>query len=159
MTRVFRFKGTLYSIDTEIRKLNGMRRSSKIIVYYHDRPSKLDGELEKPRIEIRLETPASVKAAGIKRPIDLLDIKPDEIFAKSIMIRDHAERAIRATRRATTPTPFIDIERRVRALMRKTGSGSLSQYRRRYPRRFRKLRDRYELIELDKALHYVKKRV
>jgi hypothetical protein len=154
----FCFKDTLYSVDTEIRKLNGMRRPAKIIVYYHDRPGKLDGELEKPRIEIRFETPAGVKAAGIKRPIDLLGIKPDEIFTKSIMIRDHAERVIRATQHATTPTTYIDVDRRVRALFRKFGMGALSQYRKRYPRRFRKLSDRSELIEIDRTLHYVRKR-
>lgn len=154
----FYFKGTHYSVDTKIRQLNGMRRPSKIIVNYHDKPGKLDGELEKPRIEIRFETPAGVKAAGIKRPIDLLYIKPNEIFAKSVMIRDHAERIVRATRRRSTPSPFINIDRRVRAVLRKSGKGSLTQYRKLHSRRFKKLRDRRELIEIDTTLHYVKSR-
>lgn len=156
----FRFKGTHYSVDTKIRQLNGMRRPSKIIVMYHDKPGKLDGELEKPRIEIRFEKPAGVKAAGIKRPIDLLEIRLDEIFTKSVMIRDYAERSIRVTLMTYVPTPFfnIDLDRRVRTTFRKIGICPLSQYRKRYPRRFKKLRDRRELIEIDKTLHYVKKR-
>ncbi|MDR6305658.1 hypothetical protein GGQ85_003382 [Nitrobacter vulgaris] len=154
----FRFQATHYSIDTKIRQLNGQRRPSKIVVKYHDKPGKLDGELEKPRIEIRLETPAGVKATGISRPIDLLDIKPDEIFWKSVIIRDYAERAIRATRRGTTPSPFINIDRRVRAVLRKTGRGCLLEYRRLYPRRFKKLRDRRDLLEIDSTLYYLKSR-
>jgi hypothetical protein len=155
----FRYEGTQYSVDTAIRLQNGMRRPSKIVVKYHDRVGKLDGELEKPRIEIRLETPQGVRAAGIHRPSDLFDIRPNEIFAKSIMIRDHAERLIKETRRTTTPTPYIDIDKRVRTVLRKTDRGSLSQYRKRHPRRFKKLQDRRELIEIDTALHYVQKRV
>jgi hypothetical protein len=139
----------------EIRKLNGQRRPSKVLVKYHDKPGKLDGELEKPRIEIRLETPAGVKAAGINRPLDLLDIKPDEILWKSVMVRDHSERVIRATRRSHSPSPFINVDRRVRALFRKSDRASVTQYRKLHPRRFKKLSDRRELIEIDTTLHFV----
>ena len=78
------YDGSIYAIEEQGRKSKPYRQTAS----YKDRPGKLDGECDKPHFEIRLERKCAVLNANIHRPIDLLDIKPREFFARHVTIRD-----------------------------------------------------------------------
>ncbi|WP_155253488.1 hypothetical protein [Bradyrhizobium japonicum] len=140
-------KGTVYSIDTAYRK----GRLAKTTVYYSDKPGKLDGELCKPHLEIRVLTGRAVKRLGINRPIDLFKIKPRELFSKCITMRDHAEPIIKELEKSIKPHPLINIERRVRGLLKRSDHGTLTDFRKERPRQFERLRE-MDVLQINDGL-------
>lgn len=130
-------KGTVYSIDTAYRR----GRLSRTTVFYCDRPGKLDGELDKPHLEIRVLTGQAIKRLEITRPSDLFKIKPRELFAKCITMRDHAEPIIKEIKKTIKPHPLINVEKRVRGLLKRSDHGTLTDFRKERPRQFERLRE------------------
>jgi hypothetical protein len=150
------YEGTIYAIEEQGRKSKPYRQT----VSYNDRPGKLDGECDKPHFEIRLERKRAVLKAKIDRPLDLLDIKPREFFARHVTIRDHktilatiTQRLIENTVR-DMPNPHVDIEMRVRAILRRMGTGALTGFKKYFKRQFERLSD-WDCISINEALHWV----
>ncbi|MBR0986533.1 hypothetical protein [Bradyrhizobium liaoningense] len=130
-------RGTVYSIDTAYRR----GRLSRTTVFYCDKPGKLDGELNKPHLEIRVLTGQAIKRLGIARPRGLLQIKPREFFSKCITMRDHAEPMIKEMKKTMKPHPLINVDRRVRGLLNRSGHGTLTDFRKEHPRQFERLKE------------------
>lgn len=148
---------TRYSVDTVLRRSRGQRKASKIGVAYHDRPGKLDGEFEKPRYEIRLETGRAIKTMGFHTPADLLTLKPREFLAKVLTIKQHKlilEMIIQRSINAMTPHPLINAERRIRSWVRRFDVDTLSGFARSFPKHFERL-PHWDCIDIDETLHYV----
>lgn len=111
---------------------------SKNLVFYDDRHGKLDGELNKPHLELRLLRSRIVKNAGIFKAADLFDINPAELLAGHVAFAStepYLLQAIRATLKDAKPNPYIDIERRVRAMWRRLGFHQFDEFARRMPRK------------------------
>lgn len=134
---------TTYSVDTALRRQRGQRRASKIGVAYHDRPGKLDGELDKPRYEIRLEVGRAITAQGFHTPIDLARLRPREFLAKVLTIKNHRpmlETIIRRSIKAFRPHPMMQTETRIRAKVRRDQTDTLTGFARVFPRQFERIK-------------------
>jgi hypothetical protein len=151
------YEDTIYAVRVAGRKSRPYRQTA----FYRDRPGKLDGECDKPHFEIRLERKRPVLTAGITRPIDLLDIKPVEFFARHVTIRDHKTFLVRKTQDLIkntikdTPRPHVDIEKRVRALLRQMGVGTLTGFKKQFKRQFERL-DEWACIDINDKLNWVR---
>ena len=150
---------TKYSVDTALRRSRGQRKASKIGVAYHDRPGKLDGELDKPRYEIRLETGRAIKTMGFHTPADLLTLSPREFAAQVLTIKQHKptletiiNRSIDIVGRGSNRMP--NAERRIRELVRRAGSDTLSGFARSFPKQFERLQH-WDCIDIDERPHWV----
>jgi hypothetical protein len=148
-----------YSVDTAYRRARGQRKASKIGVAYHDRIGKLDGEIDKPRYEVRLETGRAIKTMGFYRPVDLLTLKPREFAAKVLTIKDH--RGILETIinrsidiEATKSNPMPNTEKRIRTLVKRAGSDTLSGFARSFPKQFERIKH-WDCIDIDERLYWV----
>ncbi|MCA1457749.1 hypothetical protein I6F35_31970 [Bradyrhizobium sp. BRP22] len=136
-------EGSLYSIRTRGRKSRPYRNT----IFYDGKHSKITGELDAIHLEIRLERKRSVQAAGIEEPADLLKIKPIEIVAKQIVVKDIRNMLKKITLRGIKLTcadyPDVDrkhIERRIRAIYGRIGLDHASIFARRYPKQFERLK-------------------
>jgi hypothetical protein len=145
---------TKYAISTIARSDRGERMPSKNAGTYHDRPGKLDGEDEKPRIELRLGSAQAIKNAGIHRPIDFLAVKPDQTFAKNFNVRDHGKWLTFKNRREAERLSFDNIEGRVRSTIHHA-RGDLTRFKHAHPNEFRRLIERNDIFQIDKRLHFV----
>jgi hypothetical protein len=160
--RMFRhpeYPGTQYSVDTTLRRSRGQRKAGKNAVAYHDRPGKLDGELDKPRYEIRLETSRAIKTMGFYTPADLLTLKPREFLAKVLMIKQHGPILETITRRSirhenAKPSPMPYAERRVRELIRRGQGDTLSVFASSFPRQFERVKV-WACIDIVDTLQFV----
>jgi hypothetical protein len=150
---------TRYSVDTALRRSRGQRKASKIGVAYHDRPGKLDGELDKPRYEVRLESSRAIKTMGFHTPVDLLAIKPREFAAKVLTIKQHKgiletiiNRSIAIE--AAKPDPLPHAERRIRSLIRRAGLDCVSGFARSFPKQFERL-PHWDCIDIVEMMQWV----
>lgn len=127
---------TIYFVDFDLRR----GKITKAGLYYDDEPSDLDGEAEKPHIEIRLLRGPAIKREGIYRPADLFSIQPQQFWQKHVSLRDHVGKIIADTERTFTPNPYIDVKRRVCGhLARLEEKGTLPEYRHRNAKGYEKL--------------------
>lgn len=144
------YKGTIYLVDFRLRQ----GRISKAGLYYDDKPGDLDGEDQKPHIEIRLLTGAAVKRGGIYGPHDMLEINPREFFKKRMVMKDHVGKVIREAEKTVKPHPLVNVERRICGIMARCGSGTLADYKQQAPRKYEKLAE-LSLIDVQEALEWV----
>lgn len=151
--------GTLYSVDTQLRRSRGQRKASKIGVAYHDKPGKLDGELDKPRYEIRIETSRAIGTMGFHTPIDLFTLKPRDFLAKVLVIKQHwptlemiIQRSVDIENAKPRPTP--NAERRIWSVVRRAFAHTLSGFASAFPDHFKRIQH-WDAIDIDERLHWV----
>jgi len=143
-----------------IRVTGRKTRPYRNTAFYRDLPSKITGEAEALHFEIRLERKRSVQAAGIFQPIDILAIKPTEIFNQFCVVKDHREKLEETTRRGINLTckKYADllpsyVEKRVRALNRRIGLHHVSIFAKHYPDRFDRLEKR-DCLDIEPDLNW-----
>lgn len=150
---------TRYSVDTVLRRSRGQRKASKIGVAYHDRIGKLDGEYDKCRYEVRLETGRAIKTMGFHTPADLFTLKPREFAAKVLTIKQHKPMLETIINRsidieAAKSHPMPNARMRVSALVRRAGSDTLSGFAHCFPKQFERL-PHWDCIDIDETMHWV----
>jgi hypothetical protein len=148
--KAFLKENTIYFVDFTLR--DGGRISASGL-YYDDEPSDLDGEDQKPHLEIRLLLGQTIKRQGIYRPRDLLKLNPREFLKKRIVMKDHVGKIIRDVENAFTPHPLVNVERRICGMMVRSGKATLSDYRRDCPRKYEKLPE-LSVIDVQETLEW-----
>ncbi|SCB51215.1 hypothetical protein GA0061098_1015106 [Bradyrhizobium shewense] len=153
---IYEYGGTTYSIYISRRKSRPYRN----LCVYNTKPSSITGEDNAIHVEIRLERKRSVQAAGIFEPIDVLSIKPEQIFTQYCVVKDHRAKLEEITLRGITSTceNYADdapsyIEMRVRALSRRIGLHHVSVYAKHYPDRFDRL-EKWDCLDFERDLNW-----
>ncbi|MBB4259534.1 hypothetical protein [Bradyrhizobium sp. CIR3A] len=153
---IYEYEGTTYSIYVSRRKSRPYRN----LCFYNTKPSSITGEDNAIHVEIRMERKRSVQAAGIFEPIDVLSIKPEQIFAQYCVVKDHRTKLEEITQHgiAATCKRYADdartyIEMRVRALNRRIGLHHVSVYAKHYPDRFDRL-EKWDCLDFEEGLNW-----
>ena len=120
-----------------IRQRDRKHRSSRDLIIYDDKPSKITGEVHCAHVEIRLQRPDIIRRQGFKYAGDLIGLNPRKLFDHHITLKvfdpdEYAKPIIRKTvkhermkNRSSKPiTPFADqyrstIPQRVRSLLKR----------------------------------------
>jgi hypothetical protein len=90
------FEGTVYWDDFEDHP-----RPYRTLILYSDKPNRFTGEDSCVHFELKFLRPRAVKAQGVHRPLDLLDINPQALFAKHVRWSDAGAKHVQiATRKA-----------------------------------------------------------
>lgn len=147
-------EGTRYAV----KRAGRLARPSRDIAAYNTRVGKLDGEIDKIHIELRLETSRAVKNAGIERPLDILTLDPRALFARYIKIADVSLAVRKITERsieAIEPTNVIDVRVRVQSHMKRTGCDTLTGLKQHYPRLAERLTP-LDALNISDRLHWVR---
>lgn len=148
------YEGTRYAVKSAGRKT----RPSRDIAAYNTRVGKLDGEIDKIHVELRLETSRAVKNAGIERPLDILTLDPRALFARyikaadvSLAVSKIAEQSIEAIE----PTDLFDVRARVHAHMKRTGCDTLTGLKQHHPRLVERLTPS-DALNISDQMHWVR---
>ncbi|MCW2078293.1 UNVERIFIED_ORG: hypothetical protein M2193_000468 [Bradyrhizobium japonicum] len=153
---IYEYEGTTYSIYVSRRKSRPYRN----LCVYNTKPSSITGEDNAIHVEIRMERKRSVQAAGMFDPIDILSIRPEEIFRQYCVVKDHRARLEEITLRGISSTckqyadaDYSYAEMRVRALNRRIGLHHVSVYAKYYPDRFDRL-EKWDCLDFEEGLNW-----
>lgn len=145
-------EGTVYSIKIAGRK----SRPQKNTAFYIAPHSKITGECDAIHFEIRLERKRAVEAAEIITPQDVIDIDPVAFVGKHLTAKEIGpmlwtiiQRSIAAHR----PHPMMQTERRIRAMVRRTGLDHASTFARAFPKQFERL-EHWDCIDVENTLNW-----
>jgi hypothetical protein len=107
--------------------------------------------------DIEFSRPARriIRSSGYHRPLDLVDIKPKAFAAKHLTIRDHRGILETIIQRSIQAPRVIDIEKRIRAIVHRTGVGNITSFKKHYDKQFERLQDRLSLIDVNDRLYWV----
>ncbi|MCC8946472.1 hypothetical protein H8A97_15455 [Bradyrhizobium sp. Arg62] len=148
---VLEYEDSTYSIYVKMRKSRPYRNTC----FYNGKPSKITGEENAIHLEIRLERKRAVQAAGVNEPIDILGIKPAEIFSQFLIAKDHrhvleeiTKTGIRLTCGDYPDEDPAHIERRIRAINRRLGLHHVSMFAGYHKHSFNRL-DRWDCVDIE----------
>lgn len=144
--------GTVYSIEITARK----SRPQKNTAFYIASHSKITGECDAIHFEIRLERKRAVEAAEIITPADVIDIDPVAFVRKHLTAKDIGPvlwTIIRRSIAAHRPHPMMQTEKRVRAMVRRTGLDHASTFARAFPKQFERV-ENWECLDVEETLNW-----